>query len=174
MKTNKVKIERGSGNVFADLGPAVPSSESAFHIVASGWSGPVRPVWMLRKLAGQRRGGFADTHNRLSFPLPVRCLVSDATAAGHDSRPLPELLTRGLPKVSDEGFETSDSSKSQFRIFRTRGFELSGAQAQAHEVLPQPPKSDSWLNSLISQWLSQSDDFRTRSGKNGEYGANRE
>ncbi len=91
MKTNKVKIERGSGNVFADLGPAVPSSESAFHIVAAGWSGPVRPVWMLRKLAGQRRGGFADTHNRLSFPLPVRCLVSDAT--GRARFPAPSLVT---------------------------------------------------------------------------------
>ncbi len=50
-------------------------------------------------------------------------------------------------------------------------FESSGAEPDLFH------NSRQWhfcLKLLISNGLSQSDDFRTRSGKNGEYGANRE
>ena len=48
--------------------------------------------------------------------LPVRCLVSDATA-GRRAQPFRRLPTGGLSKLSDEGFELSGAPTGPFDEF---------------------------------------------------------
>ena len=76
--------------------------------------------------------------------------------------------------MSDERFENSGASTNSAPYLSDEWFETTGAQAEAHDVFTQLPKTAFWLNALILSELSQSDDFRTRSERNGEYGANRE
>ncbi len=150
--------ERGSGSrrssASREAVGTAPGLNSAFHIVTSGWSGPDGPVWMPWDSPGGV--GRVRRHPRPpQLPLPVRRLVSDAVA-GYRPRPCRLLPTGGLSKLSDEG--------SNSRVFTTE-----------HRACSRNPRKRLFgLNSVISNGLTQLDDFRTRSGKNGEYGPNRE
>ena len=168
--------ERGSGSGrSAASGEALgtaPGLNSAFHIVTSGGSGRVGRCGCLetRRTAW---GGFADTHNRLSFrcqsvvwfltlrpgaiPGPVVCYLPQA---------FPDCRTRGskhrvLPQI-------------QLRTFRTRGSKRRVLKTEHRACSHNPRERPFWLNPLILNGLSQLDDYWTRSSKNGEYGPNRE
>ncbi len=125
----------------------------------------------LVRLQARRGGAFADTHNRLSsrcqsvvwfltlrpgaVPGLVVCYLPEA---GPDCRKASE------PRFRPEGGIHFRTSRSNSRVLKPE-----------HRACSHNPRK--WLfglNSLISKGLTQLDDFRTRSGKNGEYGPNRE
>ena len=133
----------GRGSTSGGSGRRVLHSKSAFHIVASA-----ARDWMGRcgcpGNSPDGGGGFADTHNRLSS----RCqsIVWFLTL-----RPgaVPGLVTGYLPeagpdcrKASEPGFRPEGGNP-----FPDVPFELSGAQARAPGVFPQPSKTAVWTQS---------------------------
>ena len=166
--------ERGSGSGRSSASEGserrVLHSRSALHIVTSGWSGPDGPVWM----PWDSPGGVGRVRRHLRPPqllLPVRRLVSDAVA-GYRPRPCHRLLTGGRCRLpGGTGIRTltiggigNRTNRSNSRVFKTEH------RACSHN----PRKRLFGLNSLILNRLTQLDDLRTRSGKNGEYGPNGE
>ncbi len=161
----------GRGSTSGGSGRRVLHSKSAFHIVTSA-----ARDWMGRcGCSGNSPdggGGFADTHNRLSS----RC---QSVVWFLTQRPgaVPGLVTGYLPEAGPDcrkrpaNPDSDQRGKIHFRTCRSNSRVLKPEhRACSHN----PRKRLFGLNPLISNGLSQSDDFRTRSGKNGEYGPNRE
>ena len=140
----------GRGSTSGGSEQRVLHSNSAFHIVTSGWPRPDRPVWMPWDSPGDV--GRVRRHPRPpQLPLPVRRLVSDAVA-GYRPSPfsgyLPEASancrTRGskLRVLQVDHLMSSHNSK-----FSGRWFELSGVHDRAPGVFPQPSKTAVWTQS---------------------------
>ena len=156
---------------LARSGRWVPLSTSVFHIVTSGWPGPDGTVWVPGELARRREHGFTDTHNRLSS-----CCQSVVWFLTQRPGAVPGLVTGYLPEADADCRKARESvsnpgRKSAIgRTVRTLGC----SRPSTGRVSTTLEKGLFRLNSLILNGLTQLDDFRTRSGKNREYGPNRE
>ena len=113
----------GSGQSSASgkvVGTA-PGLISAFHIVTSGCSGLDGAVW---RGTLQTAGARVRRHPQLpQLSLPVRCLVSDATA-GRRARPCRRLPTGGRHRLSGGGgirIQTRGGKSISGRAVRTLG-----------------------------------------------------
>ena len=137
------------------------------RLLGTGWDGAGA-----RGNSPDGGGGFADTHNRLSS----RC---QSVVWFLTLRPgaVPGLVTGYLPEAGPDCRKRPANPDSDQRgeiHFRTCRSNSRVLKPEHRACSHNPRKRLLGLNPLISKGLSQSDDFRTRSGKNGEYGPNRE
>ena len=134
----------GRGSTSGGSGRRVLHSKSAFHIVTSGCSGLDGTVRVPGELAG-RRGRVRRHPQPPQLSLPVRCLVSDAMARRRP-RPCHRLPTGGRSRLSEKASEPGFRPEGG-NPFPDVPFELSGAQARAPGVFPQPSKTAVWTQS---------------------------